>query len=118
VRCMVGQRLDWTQSETPLGKGGFCARSNEDSPPERRAPLAEQARDRDHDSSDECKQAGKQHKVTQERTHARASPSSPPVRTHVGIPKQCRQPVKEHLIFSTGLAFSTDGTRGSRNAFS
>src|SRR5262249_25036953 len=108
------------KAKPPLGKGanrtGFCARSKEDCPPERRAPLAEQVRDRDHDSSDECKQAGKQHKVTQERTHTRASPSSPlcgPM-----LAKQCRQPVKEHLIFSTVLAFSTDGTRGSRNAFS
>jgi hypothetical protein len=39
-------------------------------------PLAEQTRNRDHDSSDEYEQARKQHNVTQEHTHARASPSS------------------------------------------
>src|SRR5262245_1446782 len=38
-------------------------------------PLAEQARNRDHDSSDECEQARKQHNLTQEHTHTRASPS-------------------------------------------
>jgi hypothetical protein len=31
------------------------------------APLAEQARNRDHDSSDECEQARKQHNVPRER---------------------------------------------------
>jgi hypothetical protein len=41
------------------------------------APLAEQARNRDHDSSDEYEQARKQHNVPQEHTHARGSPSSP-----------------------------------------
>jgi hypothetical protein len=41
------------------------------------ATLTKQARNRDHDSSDEREQARKQHNVTQERTHTRASPSSP-----------------------------------------
>ena len=41
------------------------------------APLTEQARNGDHDSSDEREQARKQHNVTQERTHTSASPSSP-----------------------------------------
>src|SRR5262249_52844261 len=39
--------------------------------------LAEQARNRDHDTSDECEQARKQHNVPQEHTHTCASPSSP-----------------------------------------
>ena len=37
--------------------------------PLRLCPLAEQTRNRDHDSSDECEQARKQHNVTQEHTH-------------------------------------------------
>src|SRR5262245_34416037 len=40
------------------------------------AALAEEARNRDHDSSNECEQARKQH-VTQEHMHTRASPSLP-----------------------------------------
>jgi hypothetical protein len=44
--------------------------------PLRLCPLAEQTRNRDHDSSDECEQARKQHNVTQEHTHARAFPLS------------------------------------------
>jgi len=41
-------------------------------------PLAEQARNRNHDSSDECEQARKQHKVSQEHTH-KALPLTSPV---------------------------------------
>jgi hypothetical protein len=44
--------------------------------PLRLCPLAEQTRNRDHDSSDECEQARKQHNVTQEHTHARPFPLS------------------------------------------
>jgi hypothetical protein len=49
--------------------------------------LTEQARNRDYDSSDECEQARKQHNVTQEHTHNRASPSSPLCEAHLGISK-------------------------------
>jgi hypothetical protein len=43
--------------------------------------LTEQARSRDHESSDECGQAKNQHDVTQEdgQTHTRAFPSPPRV---------------------------------------
>jgi len=61
-----------------LTEAGFCARYADDYPPDcLDAPLTEQARNRDHDSSDEREQARKQHNVTQECTHTRASPSSP-----------------------------------------
>jgi hypothetical protein len=49
------------------------------------APLTEHARNRDHDSSDECEQARKQHNVTQEHTHTRASVSL--CEAHLGISK-------------------------------
>jgi hypothetical protein len=39
-------------------------------------PLAEQTRNRDHNSSDDYEQAAKQHNVTQEHTHTLASPLS------------------------------------------
>jgi hypothetical protein len=41
------------------------------------APSAEQARNRDHKSSDPCGQANEQQKVTQEKKHTPASPLAP-----------------------------------------
>jgi hypothetical protein len=81
-------------------EAGFCAQYADDCPPETLfgRPLAEQARNRDHDSSDECEQARKQHNVTQEHTHTCASPSSALCGGHVGTPKQCRQPARRLLL--------------------
>jgi hypothetical protein len=63
------------------------------------AQLTEKTGDRDHDSSDECGEARKQHKVTQEHRHTRASPSAPYaapyiVRQCLGRGTRCEEPSK------------------------
>jgi hypothetical protein len=50
------------------------------------AVLAEQARNRDHHSSDPRGQASKQQKVAQEKRHTPASPITSPVQGYVDIP--------------------------------
>jgi hypothetical protein len=69
---------------------GFCARYTEGVSCPIRAltvQLAEQARNRDHDSSDPCGQAKKQQKVTQEHRH-KALPNFPSA-GHVDIQRYC-----------------------------
>ena len=63
-------------------------------------PLAEQARNRDHDSRDECEQARKQHKVSQEHTHSRASPSSPLCGLMLASQSSSGNEIKKHLFWS------------------
>src|SRR5215831_8531101 len=71
------------QIKTPPRKGftteaGFCARyaasgkrqaASRKLPPRADSPLAEQARNRDHDSSDPSSQAKKQQKIAQKHRH-------------------------------------------------
>jgi hypothetical protein len=72
----------------------------DDCPPTR-CPLAEQTRNRDHDSSDECEQASKQHNVTQEHTDARAFPR------RRWLPLAAEQPVKHESFPSITFPVET-----------
>src|SRR5262249_26250481 len=56
---------------------GFGARCSLSPPSEPRQSADEQARNHNHHAGDEYGQAGKQQKVTREKTHSRASPLPP-----------------------------------------
>src|SRR5262249_55880101 len=66
--CLGQGKLGDPAPEGVLTETGVCARTRTICPPEPclDAQLAEQARSRDHESSDECGQAKNQHDVTQE----------------------------------------------------
>jgi hypothetical protein len=80
---------------------GFCARYAEQSLPISSiraltvadAQLAEQARNRDHDSSDKCGQAKKQQKVPQEHRHN--APLTSLVQGHLDTPSIALSPIPD-----------------------
>jgi hypothetical protein len=65
--------------------------------PEQTPQLTEQARNCDHDSSDPCSQAKKQHKITQEHRHVLTPPSLLPCWGHLNIPRNCLHPGTRHM---------------------